>query len=72
MPGPINYLALMMTDPQVHFHVLPRYASPRDAAGTTFVDDAYPGPPDVKSSVTLDESAIGELVDMMCSHWPGT
>ena len=25
----INYLMLMMVDPHVHFHVLPRYAEPR-------------------------------------------
>ncbi|MDH5245643.1 MAG: HIT family protein, partial [Betaproteobacteria bacterium] len=25
----INYLALMMVDPHVHFHVIPRYSEPR-------------------------------------------
>ena len=26
----INYLMLMMVDPNVHFHVIPRYSEPRD------------------------------------------
>jgi diadenosine tetraphosphate (Ap4A) HIT family hydrolase len=45
----INYLALMMVDPQVHFHVLPRYAAQQDYAGVSFVDAGWPGPPDLKS-----------------------
>ena len=27
----INYLMLMMVDPNVHFHVIPRYSEPRSA-----------------------------------------
>jgi len=41
----INYLALMMLDPHLHFHVLPRYAQPRTVAGYEFVDSAWGGPP---------------------------
>lgn len=41
----INYLALMMLDPHLHFHVLPRYAAPRRFAGHEFVDTAWGGPP---------------------------
>ena len=29
----INYLMLMMVDPHVHFHVIPRYEGTRSAAG---------------------------------------
>src|SRR5262249_2938328 len=32
----INYLMLMMVDPDVHFHVFPRYASARTYAGRDF------------------------------------
>ncbi len=42
----INYLLLMMVDPDVHFHVLPRYAQERAFQGQTFHDHAWPGPPD--------------------------
>ena len=34
----INYLMLMMVDPDVHFHVLPRYAQPETFAGLEFTD----------------------------------
>jgi diadenosine tetraphosphate (Ap4A) HIT family hydrolase len=43
----INYLALMMVDPHVHFHVLPRYQQPQEFDGTVFVDKGWPGVPDL-------------------------
>ena len=41
----INYLMLMMVDPDVHFHVFPRYAGQREHAGVAFPDAGWPGPP---------------------------
>src|SRR5262245_16023838 len=32
----INYLMLMMVDPDVHFHVIPRYSTVRESGGTSF------------------------------------
>ena len=43
----INYLMLMMVDPDVHFHVLPRYSAVRLFGQTEFVDPSWPGPPDL-------------------------
>lgn len=57
----INYLALMMVDPQVHFHVVPRYASPRQAAGLELADTAWPGPPDVTKAVDLTDDQVAQL-----------
>lgn len=37
-----NYLALMMYDPEVHFHVIPRYSKPVEFAGVTFTDPDWP------------------------------
>ncbi len=37
-----NYLALMMDDPEVHFHVIPRYSKPVEFAGGVFVDPDWP------------------------------
>lgn len=37
-----NYLALMMYDPEVHFHVIPRYSKPVEFAGITFTDPDWP------------------------------
>src|SRR4026209_2120503 len=42
----INYLMLMMIDPHVHFHVIPRYSHERTFGGQKFYDYAWPGPPD--------------------------
>lgn len=37
-PDQLNYSFLMNLDPHAHFHVIPRYRSPREFLGTTFVD----------------------------------
>ncbi len=37
-----NYLALMMYDPEVHFHVIPRYAKPVYFMDQDFVDADWP------------------------------
>jgi diadenosine tetraphosphate (Ap4A) HIT family hydrolase len=47
-----NYLALMMVDPLLHFHALPRYDSDRTFANMTWHDNAWPMPPDLN----LDQS----------------
>ena len=39
----INYLMLMMVDPNVHFHVIPRYAEPRQWDGIDLPDAGWPG-----------------------------
>jgi diadenosine tetraphosphate (Ap4A) HIT family hydrolase len=41
----INYLMLMMVDPHVHFHVLPRYATARRFADLEWTDAGWPGVP---------------------------
>lgn len=52
----INYLMLMMVDPDVHFHVVPRYESPRELAGRSYRDEAWPGPPNVAASLSMEEA----------------
>jgi diadenosine tetraphosphate (Ap4A) HIT family hydrolase len=37
-----NYLALMMVDPEVHFHVIPRYSKPVVFNNHTFIDPDWP------------------------------
>ena len=58
----INYLMLMMVDPHVHFHVLPRYEGSRQGAGIAIADGGWPGQPDLGSAVTLDSTQISALV----------
>jgi diadenosine tetraphosphate (Ap4A) HIT family hydrolase len=57
----INYLALMMIDPQVHFHVLPRYANVQEFAGHLFPDSGWPGVPDLNSATKFDDTAQKSL-----------
>jgi diadenosine tetraphosphate (Ap4A) HIT family hydrolase len=48
----INYLAMMMFDAQVHFHVFPRYQSQRTAFQTTWIDESWPSPPDLSGEAS--------------------
>lgn len=57
----INYLMLMMVDPHVHFHVIPRYSSAREWNGMPFADAGWPGPPDLASAVKLDPQQLTAL-----------
>ncbi len=57
----INYLMLMMVDPYVHFHVLPRYDGERTGAGLTVPDTGWPAQPDLGQAAKLDEAQIAAL-----------
>ena len=65
----INYLMLMMVDPHVHFHVLPRYEGERSGAGLTVVDAGWPAQPDLGQAVKLDDAQIAALVDWLKSYF---
>ena len=57
----INYLMLMMVDPNVHFHVFPRYSEAKSFETVTIEDVAWPGPPDLKSGSTLQPQVFESL-----------
>jgi len=59
----INYLMLMMVDPNVHFHVIPRYSTPRRWNGMEFADAGWPGPPQLAQGVQLSPDQIALLTD---------
>jgi diadenosine tetraphosphate (Ap4A) HIT family hydrolase len=61
----INYLMLMMVDPHVHFHVLPRYDGERSGAGLSVADAGWPGQPDLGQAVKLDDAQIAALTDWL-------
>lgn len=65
----INYLMLMMVDPNVHFHIFPRYAGTRTLEGVTVDDVAWPGPPDLKSAPSLDPNALKLVQDRLSQSW---
>ena len=58
----INYLMLMMVDPNPHFHVIPRYSAPRTWGGTEFPDAGWPKAPRLDAAVTLDDAQVAGLV----------
>ena len=53
----INYLMLMMVDPDVHFHILPRYSATRIFDQAEFTDLGWPGPPDLGKT-----NQVGDVV----------
>ena len=57
----INYLMLMMVDPNVHFHVIPRYAGTRSWNDVEFPDAGWPGPPQLATAVALGAEQIAAL-----------
>jgi diadenosine tetraphosphate (Ap4A) HIT family hydrolase len=65
----INYLALMMVDPHVHFHVIPRYAEIRDFDGARCEDAAWPKPPDLSSTLSLTPAQMGALHAKLLAAW---
>ncbi|MHA6317743.1 HIT family protein [Altererythrobacter sp. CAU 1778] len=58
----LNYLMLMMVDPHVHFHVLPRYEGAREWSDKEFVDVGWPKVPDLGHAVSLSDEDIAGLV----------
>lgn len=66
----INYLMLMMVDPHVHFHVLPRYEGKRAARGLEIADAGWPGPPALAQATALDEAGVAALLAWLKDHWP--
>jgi diadenosine tetraphosphate (Ap4A) HIT family hydrolase len=57
----INYLMLMMVDPNVHFHVIPRYSQPRSRNGIDFPDTGWPGPPQLGDVVALSTDELRNI-----------
>ena len=58
----LNYLMLMMVDPDVHFHVLPRFEAEQTFRHVTFSDPGWPGPPDVTYVNDVDDGVKAALL----------
>jgi diadenosine tetraphosphate (Ap4A) HIT family hydrolase len=65
----INYLMLMMVDPHVHFHVIPRYSTPRSWGGVDLPDPGWPGQPRLDAAVMLDAEQIAALAHELSSNF---
>ncbi|GAK33994.1 HIT family protein [Iodidimonas nitroreducens] len=67
----INWLMLMMVDPHVHFHVLPRYDGPRSWGGHGFTDPGWPGLPDLSHDQPGDGAIHHSLMAALCAAFSG-
>lgn len=65
----INYMMLMMVDPHVHFHVIPRYCETVEFDGVNFEDFGWPGPPLLNKINKLTESGQQNLLSHLRERW---
>ncbi|MCO6416019.1 HIT family protein [Siccirubricoccus sp. KC 17139] len=68
----INYLMLMMVDPDVHFHVIPRYSSERVHLGSSFPDAGWPGPPALGQAVEPEAAVRDDMLLCLRAAWGAT
>ncbi|MEM8793213.1 MAG: HIT family protein [Pseudomonadota bacterium] len=65
----INYLMLMMVDPDVHFHVIPRYQGTRTLLDIEVEDTGWPGPPVLAGARALTRPEMDALVADLSGRW---
>jgi diadenosine tetraphosphate (Ap4A) HIT family hydrolase len=65
----LNYLMLMMVDPDVHFHVIPRYAQAKQFNNIEFLDQGWPGPPNLGQSNDTDKATNHLIMEHLSSCW---
>ncbi len=66
----INYLMLMMVDPHVHFHIIPRYEGTREWQGMSFSDAGWPKTPDLAAAQALSSRQIADMTGWLKSMLP--
>ncbi|WBX83733.1 HIT family protein [Sphingosinicella microcystinivorans] len=66
----LNYLMLMMVDPHVHYHVIPRYEGSRGFEGRAFPDAGWPKLPALGEAVALDAAGIAAVSAWLKGFWP--
>jgi len=70
-PAKYNYLMLMMVDPHVHYHVIPRYGESKAFAGHQFQDAGWPALPDLGQGVVLDDTLRAALKERLIPYFSG-
>lgn len=62
----INYLMLMMVDPEVHFHIIPRYSSDKEFDSKIFTDKGWPTKiPDFQIINEVDDETMAKLIERL-------
>lgn len=65
----INYMMLMMVDPNVHFHVIPRYSKAVSACGLTIPDPGWPALPMLGEAVEISHAERDALRSHISNYW---
>ncbi|MCG8464203.1 MAG: HIT family protein [Xanthomonadales bacterium] len=65
----MNYLMLMMVDPHVHYHVLPRFDEAQSFAGVRFEDPGWPGPPRLDAVNAMNDDQFAKLLAHLRDVW---
>ncbi len=65
----INYLMLMMVDPDVHFHVIPRYEETKSFSQHDFFDHGWPGAPNLKNPNETNPSLTNAILAHLKENW---
>lgn len=65
----INYLMTMMVDPEVHFHIFPRYAQDKNFEGFVFKDTGWPRIFDWKNPHKVDKATFSKLIEKLKSEF---
>lgn len=68
----INYLMLMMNDPNPHFHAIPRYSRSLTFEGADFHDPGWPKTPDLAAGMTLEDDPALHLLNHLKAAWVKT
>jgi diadenosine tetraphosphate (Ap4A) HIT family hydrolase len=58
-----------MVDPDVHFHVIPRYSSARSFSGVEYPDRGWPAVPVLEPAVTPSDDARDEILQRLRAAW---
>ncbi len=64
----INYLALMMKDKEVHFHVIPRYSEKQLFDGVLFLDRGWPKYPNLTETNEISSTTFGHILSELKEH----
>ena len=65
----MNYMMLMMVDPDVHYHVLPRYEGSRSHGGSEFLDAGWPALPRLDAPTETSADFNAALVSTLRDLW---
>lgn len=61
----INFLSLRMIDNFIHFHVFPRYEGTRNFNKIEFLDNGFPGTPDLSYRTNLGNEQLIKITNQL-------